>query len=124
MWYNKPWAQLAAFIIGLVIMAVALKGVQAGANNKLYKTQLAACYRGNKIRQENNDRAKDHEKQDQVIRIILVNARNARLATWRRDHNAEDLRAYQGYVKGLKLSATIKFSAIPLVDCQKAIAKP
>jgi hypothetical protein len=124
----------ALAIVGAVVVLPLLGAVWALNRNgethakdqsrALYISQLAACGRGNVLRAESNQRAYQHRKQVEVDNIILTFASRARLAAYRRDRHTEDLEAYQGYQRGLRINATIVFKIVPLVRCLTTVQPP
>lgn len=124
MWYSKPWAPLAAFLILLVVGGYALYGVAQSGKDTLYKSQLQACERGNALREESNRRVAAHNADRDTLQEFLIAAREARRAAYARSHEASDANAAADYSRLIKQLDAVKFYPVKVVDCQTAIAKP
>jgi hypothetical protein len=137
----------AAFI--LVILASTIGAVMAGnqagksgakagrdqvelaANQYAYafqkeqvKVLRAGCGRNNDRIRELNQRAVQHRKTDQAIKIVAEGARAARLAAFKKSGDAFDMAAAKKYESAVELLKTIHFRTFPIVDCIKAYPLP
>lgn len=131
----KVLAALAAVVVLIIAVTAVgnrsdrqtdtkLYNFQVAASDVLYHTQLESCGRGNDLRAENNVRAKNNQIQLGVLRKFLVGARDARQASYDRDGHAEDKLAAEEYQHGINQISHLKYTVVPLVDCNEVIPKP
>ena len=127
---TRPFIALVASVIGVTLVAIAGAFVMAHqtadsagtkaaneATAQLRMTLLEACGQANVRTMEQNRRIRLHERQNESIRIVAAGARRARLAAYKRDGQAEDLRAAREYAKAMRLLDGIKFKPLALADC-------
>lgn len=112
---------LVSFILLALVGGWAIKSSADNGTQKLYVTQIQSCERGNTLRSESNERLSSHLADRDVLREFLAAARQARLSSG----TPTDVAAAQSYGELIEiLNDKVKFSKVPIIDCQKAIKKP
>ncbi len=122
--FASRWAPVFAYLVIVVALVFYLDKRDAAEREQTYKDQVAACERGNAIRDENNRRAVFHQKDLDALRSFLNGAKDARQAAYDRDQNKEDLKAVENYQANIKSLQGISFKQVPLVDCANQFEKP
>lgn len=87
-------------------------------------SQRAGCERNNARIRELNQRAVQHEKTDEAIRIVAEGAKEARLRAFKDTGERFNLQAAREYDRSIELLKTIKFRKFPQVDCKLAYPTP
>lgn len=87
----------------------------------LYKSQVEACERGNKLRRESNDRVNDHLAERDVVSSFLLMAAEAR----ERAGTKLDIATAKRYrILAHRLRTTVFYTKIPVPSCESIIKKP
>lgn len=111
----------------VVVLAFLMVGVYLQGHNDrqhLRASQIAQCERGNEARAESNARIGAHREQNEVMRIFLRGAIDARLAAYRRDHHPSDLHAAREYQRAIRILNAIRFGRAPEIACAYAVDHP
>jgi hypothetical protein len=109
-----------AFVLLAVVAIVAFNQSITNSDNKLYQSQLAACKRGNLVREESNRRIGAHQLDRDVLKQFLDSAEKARRASGKR----EDIKTANEYHRLSTSLNSVTFKPTPLIDCNKAVHKP
>lgn len=121
----KQNKQLVAFVILTIGIVLAMNAIITNTADKLYQSQIAACEQTQTVVKESNHRIPAGEATARVLRQFLVAARKARLSTYNSTHLLSDRTAAQEYTKLIEdLDLNVHFQRIPLLNCQKVVAKP
>jgi hypothetical protein len=123
-----PWqthqAPAVAFAVLALVGGYGLKTTADEQSNKLYKTQIETCERGNSLRVESNRRIDAHATDRDVLRAFLVAAKDARVAAYERDRNMSDKAAADEYQRQIIKLDQVTFRPVAIVDCKKVIQRP
>lgn len=129
MWYHRPWVKILAVIVLALAIGAAING---SANHTAkesakaaalvnYKSQLAACSRGNDLRQESNDRIAAHQVDKQNLIEFLEAAIEARKASGTKA-DLVAVKKYESYIH--RERSSVIFDKFSLVNCLIVVKKP
>lgn len=117
--------QLVAFLILALVGGWAIKGSADSSADKLYRSQIEACERGNTLRAESNRRVTSHEVDRNALVAFLNAAESARVSAYERDGNEADKVAAEDYADLAELVRNqVVFEPVSIVDCTEVIEKP
>lgn len=114
---NLRHAPLIAFIVLALAGGWALKATTDANDANIKEAQVAACERGNVLREETNDRVQDNQLQVEVLTKFLEAARTARLDAFAKSHNKFDLSAANNYTQLIANLKNVVYEKVPLADC-------
>lgn len=130
--FVRTHAQAIAYLLIAVVAALAIDlsanhtahTAATTAARVLYRSQLQACQRGNKLRRQINDRTHESATSRGVLISFLRSARRARLDSYRLGHQAADLRAANAYGSQIKREQRVHFTPVLIIDCHEAFPAP
>lgn len=97
--------------------AVALLALGVWSHRDASDQAADVCQQANALKVEVNARVEPNKAVLKSLRGFLISARDARLASWERDHQIEDKQAvdkYNGLLTSLK---TVHYGSVPLSSC-------
>jgi NAD dependent epimerase/dehydratase family enzyme len=123
--WNLKHAPLIAFAVIALGGGLALQANSDDTAENLYDSQIQACERVNKLREESNQRVLGLRTVRNSLEDFLRTAAEARFDAYQKSGNDFDRKAYVRWEKTAnELVAKVRFGKVPIVDCEKVIERP